>query len=71
MDHYTAVVSLVFLALTEIIAVCWVFGKIHIKVISPNQGNLLAEEPDRSAKLLVNSLWQMSLFHMATAGAEK
>ncbi|XP_023269331.1 sodium- and chloride-dependent GABA transporter 1-like isoform X1 [Seriola lalandi dorsalis] len=26
MDHYTAVVSLVFLALFEVVAVCWVFG---------------------------------------------
>lgn len=26
MDHYTAVVSLVFLALFEVIAVCWIFG---------------------------------------------
>ncbi|XP_061585128.1 sodium- and chloride-dependent GABA transporter ine isoform X2 [Cololabis saira] len=26
MDHYTAVVSLVFLALFEIVAVCWIFG---------------------------------------------
>ena len=27
MDHYTAVVSLVFLAFCEIVAVCWIFGK--------------------------------------------
>ena len=26
MDHYTAVVSLMFLAFFEVLAVCWVFG---------------------------------------------
>ncbi len=26
MDHYTAVVSLVFLAFFEVVAVCWIFG---------------------------------------------
>lgn len=31
MDHYTAVVSLVFLAFFEVIAVCWIFGKIWTK----------------------------------------
>lgn len=31
MDHYTAVVSLVFLAFFEVVAVCWIFGKIHRK----------------------------------------
>eukprot|EP00064_Thunnus_orientalis_P006926 superscaffoldBa00000745_g6945 len=29
MDHYTAVVSLVFLAFFEVVAVCWIFGKMH------------------------------------------
>lgn len=28
MDHYTAVVSLVFLAFFEVVAVCWIFGNI-------------------------------------------
>lgn len=37
MDHHTAVVSLVFLAFFEVVAVCWVFGKIHIMFISSNQ----------------------------------
>lgn len=31
MDHYTAVVSLVFLAFFEVVAICWIFGKIHMK----------------------------------------
>uniref|UniRef100_A0A8C4F660 Transporter n=1 Tax=Dicentrarchus labrax TaxID=13489 RepID=A0A8C4F660_DICLA len=29
MDHYTAVVSLVFLAFFEVVAVCWIFGKLR------------------------------------------
>lgn len=30
MDHYTAVVSLMFLAFFEVVAVCWIFGKIAL-----------------------------------------
>uniref|UniRef100_A0A8C6UV58 Transporter n=1 Tax=Neogobius melanostomus TaxID=47308 RepID=A0A8C6UV58_9GOBI len=29
MDHYTAVVSLMFLAFAEVVSVCWVFGKFY------------------------------------------
>lgn len=28
MDHCTAVVSLIFLAFFEVVAVCWIFGKV-------------------------------------------
>ncbi|XP_029366289.1 sodium- and chloride-dependent GABA transporter 1 [Echeneis naucrates] len=33
MDHYTAVVSLVFLAFFEIVAVCWIFGVPRLSVM--------------------------------------
>lgn len=44
MDHYTAVVSLVFLAFFEVVAICWIFGKIHMKftfsfMFKKNKGN--------------------------------
>lgn len=34
MDHYTAVVSLTFLAFFEVLAVCWVFGN-TLHLLSP------------------------------------
>lgn len=33
MDHYTAVVSLMFLAFFELVAVCWLFGVPHISLM--------------------------------------
>ncbi|CAN9513221.1 unnamed protein product [Ophioblennius macclurei] len=33
MDHYTAVVSLIFLAVFEVIAVCWIFGISRISIM--------------------------------------
>lgn len=33
MDHYTAVISLVFLAFTEVVAVCWIFGISRISLM--------------------------------------
>ncbi|KAG7489634.1 sodium-and chloride-dependent GABA transporter ine-like isoform X1 [Solea senegalensis] len=33
MDHYTAVVSLVFLAFFEVLAVCWIFGVSRISIM--------------------------------------
>lgn len=36
MDHYTAVVSLMFLALSEVVSVYWIFGKISIEALIQN-----------------------------------
>ncbi|XP_029960070.1 sodium- and chloride-dependent GABA transporter ine [Salarias fasciatus] len=43
MDHYTAVVSLIFLAVFEVIAVCWVFG---ISRISSMVTRMLGKAPN-------------------------
>ncbi|KAM3867516.1 sodium- and chloride-dependent GABA transporter ine [Diretmus argenteus] len=34
MDHYTAVVSLMFLALFEVLAICWIFGPKRISIMT-------------------------------------
>uniref|UniRef100_UPI00398F4748 sodium- and chloride-dependent GABA transporter ine-like isoform X1 n=2 Tax=Pristiophorus japonicus TaxID=55135 RepID=UPI00398F4748 len=48
MDHYTAVVSLMFLAFFEVVAVCWVYG---VRRLSNNYKEMLGAPPNLFFKL--------------------
>lgn len=48
MDHYTAVVSLMFLAFFEVLAVCWFYG---VRRLSANYKEMLGTEPNFFFKL--------------------
>jgi len=43
MDHYTAIVSIMFLAFFEVIGVCWIYGEKHLMDCAVQQNKSVKE----------------------------